>query len=316
MNYRKLANRIRHNYYFALTASRIALPVQKTCAYLDSQIQMKVWINGAKVSYGGVELRFPRDVGVNYSSLIFWRGERGYEPETWKVMKCFTKRSSHFIDVGSNSGLFSVLAKKINPSIVVDAFEPVPSIHKKNILFQQANGCDTNSIWELALSDQDRQSKMFVPIDGSYMEEESTATLRPDSWQSRRAQKAEIQVTTTTLDDFFRVHEKHPPITMKVDVEDYEASVLKGACETLVHDRPTVVCEILPRAHGNVETIDFLTEYDYSIFAICQEGLFRMTREDFGRPRNVTNFVFLHNSMLSKNQNYIAFENGTDNLLI
>lgn len=316
MKLTKLANQVRHNYYFSLVASRMAVPIQRVCGYLDRQIRMKVWINGGKVSYDGVELKFPRDVGVSYSTVIYWNGYSGYEPNTWRVLRHFLKKSNHFIDIGSNIGLYSVLAKKINPNIVVDAFEPVPSIFQKNVLFHQVNDCGTSGLWNLALSNQDGQAMMYMPLECSSIEEEATATLRTDSWQFRRAQKAEIQVTTTKLDTFFGAHGKHPPITMKIDVEDHEASVLTGACETLSTERPTIVCEILPRTHGNVETFDFLTECEYSIFAICKEGLFRMTRDDLGRPRSVTNFVLLHDSMISKNQIYIAYDNRTDDLLM
>jgi len=315
MNIKKTANRIRYNYYFSFFARSMLCPIQKVCGWLDRQVQTKVWVNGATVSYDGLTLRFPRNIGVNYCSAIWWKGVDGYEPNTWKVIRYFLQKSKHFLDIGSNIGLYAVLAKKVNPDIVVDAFEPIPSIYRKNVQLHQINGIDTSRIHNIALGSEGKEMEMYVPVDNSALEETSAATLRKNSWQSRKLDSRRIKVRVERLDTFLKSHDAHLPMVMKIDVEDYESEVLRGAQETITTLKPVVICEILPRAHGNVETYDFLEHYGYSVFGICRNGLFRMLRADLGRSRDFTDFLLLPKSTLSPSQNYISYSNMSEIVL-
>jgi len=307
MNIKRIANRIRYNYYFSFFARSLLYPVQKVFSLLDRQIQMKIWVNGATVSYGDVTLRFPRNIGVNYCSTIWWKGMDGYEPNTWQVLRHFLKRSSHFFDIGSNIGLYSILAMKVTPGIVVDTFEPIPSIYQKNVQFHRINGLDSSRVWNIALGNAESEMEMYVPIDDSAIEETSAATLRQNSWQSRKPNSQRIKVKIEKLDTFLKQHDAYLPIVMKIDVEDYEADVLRGAQDTIVSSKPVMICEILSRPHGNTETYDFLERCDYSTFGICKNGLFRFTRADLACPRDFTDFLLLPNSALSSSQNYVSY---------
>ena len=180
---KRFFNCIRHDYAVSAVARNTLSPVQRVCSYLDQQIRMKIWVNGGKVVYDGIDLHFPKDVGVSYCSNIFWQGANGYEPHTWTVVKHFALHCDTFLDVGSNVGLYSVLVKKLNPRVRVEAFEPIPTIYHKNILFHRANGLDGENVWGHAVGDRDGQATIYLPVDSSSIEEETTATLRQDSWQ-------------------------------------------------------------------------------------------------------------------------------------
>lgn len=307
MNIKRIANHVRFNYYFSFFARSVLYPIQKVSSWLDKQIRMKVWINGATTKFDGIALRFPRNIGVNYCSTIWWNGIDGYEPNTWRVLRHFLQRSKHFLDIGSNIGFYSVLARKVNPEILVDAFEPIPSIHQKNIQFHSINGLDTSHLWKIALGSRDGQAEMYLPVDDGAIEEASAATLRKDSWQSRKLSSQRIEVKVEKLDTFLGQHGAYPPIVMKIDVEDYEAEVLRGAEETIVSFKPIMICEILPRAHGNVETFDLLERYGYDVWGICKNGLFRMMRTDLSCPRDFTDFLLLPKPAFLSSQNYIAY---------
>lgn len=307
MNIKRVANHTRYNYYFSLFARSVLRPIQRTCGWIDQQIQMKIWVNGTTVTYDGVILRFPRNVGVNYCSTIWWKGVNGYEPNTWRVLRYFLQRAKHFLDVGSNIGFYSVLAKKVNPQINVDAFEPIPTIYQRNIGFHKANGLDSSRIWNIALGSKDGETEIYVPVDDTAIEETSAATLRQDSWQSRKPSSQRMRVVVAKLDTFLQQRDLALPMIIKIDVEDYEAQVLQGAATTIKTLKPIMICEMLPRAHGNIETYNFLEQCDYSAFGVCKNGLFRMMRSDLGQPRDFTDFLLLPNSAVSPEQNYIAF---------
>ena len=54
-----------------------------------------------------------KNIGVSYSSNIFWKETNGFEADTYYVLKELFIVSDYFFDVGSNIGIYSVLAKKI-----------------------------------------------------------------------------------------------------------------------------------------------------------------------------------------------------------
>jgi len=54
------------------------------------------------------------------------------------------------------------------------------------------------------------------------------------------------------FDEYEARHPMHVDV-VKIDVEDFEADVLKGMRGIICRDRPFIVCEILPRLHGTSE---------------------------------------------------------------
>ena len=243
-----------------------------------------------------------------FSSLIFWEGTGGYEPTTWRVLKHFILRAEHFVDIGSNVGLYSVLARKIKPELSIDAFEPIPAIHAHNIEFHKANGVDPEVIHRIACGDRDGDAIMFLPAMGDKNADEPTATLRADSWQSQNAGRAEVAVPVMKLDSFFAGKKRPLPMLIKMDVEDFEAGVLRGARDVFSKTRPVLVCEILPRDHGNQETVSLLHDFDYVFFGICREGVHRMTGADFFAPRAFTDFLCVPTESAPRDRNFLPFE--------
>lgn len=307
MNLKKIANQVRYNPQFSFVASRLAFPIQRASALIDQQLRRKIWLNGGTVSYDGFPIHFPRNVGFNYISGIYWQGLDGYEPEMWRVMRHYLKTARHFLDVGSNIGFYAVLAKKINPALTVDAFEPVPALYEKNILFQKANGITAPRLWQMAVSDTNGEATLALPIEAAGTEDEATGTLRADAWQFRWGNRQEFVVKTITLDTFLQ-DKNLTPLFLKIDVEDFEAAVLRGGRATFLQRRPTAVCEILTREHGNAETIAALHEYNYAVFGISRDGVFRMADADFETERPFTNFLLLPNEQVGPSTNFLSWE--------
>lgn len=96
-------------------------------------------------------------------------------------------------------------------------------------------------------------------------------------------------------------------IFIKIDVEDYESGVFMGATETFHSVRPVIVCEILPRSHGNKETIEILESNGYIAFGIAVDGLIKFSKNDFVGPRGFTDFLLMHNS-IAPDLNYVSYD--------
>jgi FkbM family methyltransferase len=261
----------------------VAKPIYSFCAGLSTQLARKVRKNGVSVRLpNGQNLRLARDAGVELASLLHWGGVDAYEPHTSRTLRFFFQRVNSFVDVGANYGFYSLIAGLSNPKLRVIAFEPVPEICSALMKNVVENGLQARiETHQVALSNCTGVGRFFLPASEA-MDCESTGTLAAGSWQERRKSPS-FPVTTVRFDDFERQH----PITLelvKLDVEDFEADVLIGMEGTIARDRPFIICEILPRAHGNERTREWVESAGYTPYWITPCGYIRVSRFDFARP--------------------------------
>jgi FkbM family methyltransferase len=252
-------------------------------------VRTKFWVNGGELEYQGLRLVFPQNVGVHFSSSIFWKGDAGFEPAVWRSIRCLLTGATGFADVGSNIGLYTVLVAKQFPGINTHAFEPVPSLARKHEAFCKANAVSGVSLHEVALSDRVGVQVLHLP-DSGHVEEEQTATLERDSWQARDANRKSFDVSTVRLDDFCRSHEWWPDV-VKIDVEGHEFAVLLGCEELMSKHRSAIVCEVLDGADNSNALTELLIRHGYASYAVLDHGLFR--QKEFITPRPFEYFVFL-----------------------
>lgn len=266
-------------------------PFYRVATRISGRVPWAIKVNGARVSCEGIHLVFPANTGVMYSTLIYWRGNAGYEAATWGVLKSLFAKAGTFLDIGSNIGLYAVLAKKLHPQLRVHAFEPVPSLAEGNRRFHAANGLSEAQVHQLAMSDAKGSFNMTVPQFDGVLEAEPTSTLQAGVHLSPGASEQVVQVQTDTVSGFLAAQQAPGPLLMKIDVEGHEASVLRGAMATLVQRRPVILCEMLPGVSRHEEVGKLLIEARYDVWAVCREGLFRFALPDLARPRDFTDFL-------------------------
>lgn len=151
------------------------------------------------------------------------------------------------IDVGANTGFYSLLAASASLQVKVLAFEPVASIVTmldENI--RQNKLEDRIRPITCALSSSNGYSNLYIPTQEHGLVETS-ASLEA-SFKSSHSSNSPVLVRTLDramlrLAPFVR----HVPL-IKVDVEGHEASVLAGAKWTIRRYRPVIFIEILPSA--------------------------------------------------------------------
>ena len=202
------------------------------------------------------------------------------------------------------------------PQVQTFAFEPVPVIWEKNRALHRANRLPEQNILKAALSDRDGTQKIFIPILAG-VEEEQTATLNDKSWQAHGQNTETVEIQCLTLDTFAATH----PLTagrccVKIDVEGFEAAVFRGGKKFFAARRPWIVCEILAcekydpvtrtLQNDNRETLELLDELGYVSFAVASEGFFRMSAEDFSRPRTMRDFLLVPREQISATVFYLT----------
>ena len=277
-------------------------------------------VSGGKITFMDAELAFPENVGLTYATPLFWSGPEAYEAPNSRTIALLASRSKVFLDVGSNIGIYSVYVGVKFPAVKTFAFEPVPDIWKKNCAFHRANNLSEKIVQNLALSDRDGVQKIFLPTGTASVEEEQTATLNEKSWQAHAEKVAAIEIQCRTLDTFAAQNAlPSGACCVKIDVEGFEAAVLRGGKKFLRERRPWIVCELLPCEefdpatktlhNNNGPALAVIEELNYAAFAITSDGFFRMSIEDFARPRGLKDFLLVPVEKISGAMSYLAPEN-------
>ena len=142
-------------------------------------------------------------------SASLWCGPRNFEPEMIPAFVGFARNARGVLDIGANTGLYSMLACAANRESRVMAWEPVPYLFKKMTANIALNGfseqCDLRPN---ALSDNNGHATLYVPVDTTM------ASLNPA--HGNHATKP-IDVMVETADD--AIPKDFPVDLIKLDVE-------------------------------------------------------------------------------------------------
>ncbi|ROQ01040.1 FkbM family methyltransferase [Stella humosa] len=173
-----------------------------------------------------------------------------------------------FLDVGANTGFYSLLAAAAGAR-QVHAFEPVAEILdilRANLASSEAGG--QVLVHPLALGDQDGAVPLYLPPSGHGLVETSASINR-----TFRATHSDVrEVRLARLDAVLPpAGWDGGPVVLKLDVETHEPAVLAGARGWLDRARPAIVCEILPGTDpAALPTL--LADSGYRHFALAPDG--------------------------------------------
>jgi len=196
------------------------------------------------------------DEGIGH--FLYWYGFEGWEFHTVKLFADFARRARAIVDVGANTGVYSLLACTVNPTAQVIGFEPVPSTYQRllrNIALNKFEGrCHTRTE---ALSNFIGSSSLEVPEDLTMARMVGNPTGNS------------IQVPVSTADAL--LPDDMPVDLVKIDVEGFEDKVLEGMQRTLRRWHPPIIFEVLPG--GPAKAIeDVLRPLGYSFSCITENG--------------------------------------------
>jgi FkbM family methyltransferase len=193
---------------------------------------------------------------------IYWQGIDNFEweIETRKIWNKLSMHSGSIFDIGSNTGVFAVLAKAYNSNAKVFAFEPQPNIFsvlcKNNIINNYNIVCEN-----LALSNTKGELPFFNYGNNAFSENSTAGSLNPN-WRSKN-QKS-INVDVDTLDNYIFNNKIEKIDLMKIDVESTEVEVLLGFKENLKKHNPFIIIEIINNELGkSIENILERENYKY-----------------------------------------------------
>jgi FkbM family methyltransferase len=202
---------------------------------------------------------------------LFWRGWLAYEPETTLTFFRLAQRSNLILDIGANTGFFTLLACAANSRSKVIAFEPVPPIRERLLSHLVMNGWDGRCEARCeAVADFVGTTKLHVPFS---MGIPTSASLSHEGF--RGYEGSLIDVPVTTVDTVCSSGERVDLV--KLDVENHEHTVLEGMKQVLSTSRPALIVECNP--DGPFQAIEaILSQFGYDFFHLRPEGLVQCGR--------------------------------------
>lgn len=231
-----------------------------------------------------------RHFGFQIENEIFWSGlEDGWEKVSIGLWKKLSSISEVIIDIGANTGVFSLISKTINEKSKVYAFEPVHRVFDKLNQNVELNNYDIKT-FKIATSNYDGKGVIYDGL-GEHV---YSVTVNKDIQSEGKYKVKEVEIDLIRIDTFIEVNRIPKIDLMKIDVETHEAEVLEGMGKYLQEFEPTLLIEILNDKVGKkvqelVKNIDYLyfnidenngirlveniTKSDYYNYLICKKEI-------------------------------------------
>jgi len=206
---------------------------------------------------------------IDDSKLIIENGMTGatgnvyvglMEYEEMSFLLHYFSEKDTFFDIGANVGVFSILAAKVK-NVKTISIEPLPNTYEKLKDNIQINRLSNIKYENIGLSD--KKSKLYFTTDRDTM--------------NSVAISSDIDIKEVNVDTLDNVAQRYEvPTVIKIDVEGYEANVLKGGRSVLRNKKLKILIIELNSSglkyghcdsdiHNNLLTYDFQS-YTYNPF--------------------------------------------------
>ncbi len=210
--------------------------------------------------------RYRSTYGDVIGRALCWRGLDEWEHETIRAFVPLARRARRLLDVGANTGTYSLIAAAVNPVLEAIAFEPLPAALgrlRDNIAL---NGWqDRIEVIDAAVSDSASEVQFHKP----FGELPTSASLAVRGF--RGIPGTLITVRQVTVDD---VVGDRPVDLVKVDVEGFEHKALAGMRRLLARDHPDVFAEC--NADGPYRAVEAeLARHGYRFVHLAFDGRHR-----------------------------------------
>ena len=159
-----------------------------------------------------------------------------------------------FIDIGSNSGLYTLMFAKNNSNIKILSYEPIKLTYEKQLRNISLNNLDQNiDVFNYGLSNKNGNSYFATKTSYNYKQ---SSTYKVSS-------KGDQICKLNIFDEILNITKKN--LIIKIDVEGHEKQVLEGMERTLSQNSVLLQVEIFDENYVNMLII-FLLKLGFVIF--------------------------------------------------
>lgn len=222
----------------------------------DRRLAPAVW----SVPFAGAEIRLPLRADrawLDWDAALSLLGHETAVKQTYETLLTGGARPDLFVDIGTNYGTHSILF--LAAGVPTLSFEPNSSCHDFFRELCAANGV-TPHLEHAALGDQSGTVDLYFPERETWL-----GSLNPRVIEQLKRQPGvrSERVAIRAL-DAHREAFTGKRVLIKIDAEDHELAVLRGAVETLTRTRPLVIFEA-HRGNARAALVDFFGEHGYRI---------------------------------------------------
>jgi len=222
-----------------------------------------------------------RDNRDHIASFIRENSLASYEAPTPSVFVRLAQQAPGLaLDVGANTGIYTLLAAAANPELHVCAFEPLQSVREllhENIA-HNPDLAPRIAVEPFALSRANGSFPFFETINNRGLVTTSSSLELEHAQQVGEYRRS--TVITRTLDGWAETLGPAPLQLVKIDIEGHEDAVIEGGRKTIDRHRPFIIVEIL--GPSRVAAFDrMLIESDYLDIALSPTALWHCRRVGF-----------------------------------
>lgn len=188
-----------------------------------------------------------------------------YEPAKQAMIRRHLRAGMTFIDAGANMGCFTLLgARLVGSTGTVISIEPAPQNYSYLQRSIELNGYTHTRALPIALGDRDGTASLQI------LGRSTEHTLAPLKAEYKDLPK--VTVPLRTLDSIVAEHSLKRIDMIKIDVQELELEVLRGAAQTLRGNPQLVMFLDLPkRLEMRRKIAEFLAPFGYTYFPECDE---------------------------------------------
>lgn len=205
---------------------------------------------------------------------FYYKNAEYHEFQDVKLFLSLAKHSDTILDIGANTGLYSILSSKVNPLCKIYAIEPYTINYNRLMKNLELNYIKNVEGLNIALGENNGIINFSIPesdsiSDVSSVNGEFSKQVYPDvKWK-------EVSVNVTTIDELSVKINKRINL-IKCDVETYEMYVFKGGISTLKNDKPTILFESFLDEERKIFFNNILQENGYYVYLVLKDGIVRL----------------------------------------
>lgn len=211
--------------------------------------------------------------GGRIENETFWKGLfNTFETEMGWIWMLLTKKSEVIIDIGANTGIYSLVAKTLNSSSEIYAFEPSRNTYsklKKNVSFNNFN----INCFDVALSNSTGKSTFYDSFDPNQTSASMSDKMHK-LWDNYKVNSYEVQ--TIKGKDFINQNNIKKIDLVKIDVEMFEPQVIEGFEDVLFETKPYIFIEVL--SNEVAEKLNILFNDQFAFYHLVDK--FMITKKD------------------------------------
>lgn len=201
----------------------------------------------------------------------------------------FAKNARVILDVGANTGIYSLFSGVANRNAQIYAFEPNPINQKRLYKNINLNQLSHITVLEKAVGDNNRIVTFTIPEADIISDTSSVMGNFSKSTYKGKMKWKEVEVEQITLDSIFQ--DKNDIDLVKIDVESYEMSLFDGAKQTFTQNSAIIICEIFLDNERKEYFEKFLYDFGYIAYIPLQDGILKLGKKMIPNE-NGHNFIF------------------------